>query len=316
VIVPVRGPAPWLGEALDAILAQDPPPARVVVVDDASPEPVVLAREHAARCELVRRAEPGGAPAARATGLERLGDAELVALADADDVWEPGKLRAQVEALARHPEASLCFGRATVIGPDGAPTGESWAEASPGALSPAGLAPVVFVDNPIPTSSVVVRAEAVHAAGGFESPHAPAEDMDLWLRLLALGRPFVHEPAARIRYRRHPGGLTADVAALARARLSVHEAHAGLVDEETRRAVRATDLRTLARGHIRAREWNAAHAALAEAASCWPPSPRDRALAALVRIPGLRAALGRRDPYGGRSSAALFRRDPYRGRTS
>ena len=42
VIVPVRGQSPFLGEALEAILAQQPPPADVVVIDYASPEPVVL----------------------------------------------------------------------------------------------------------------------------------------------------------------------------------------------------------------------------------------------------------------------------------
>jgi glycosyltransferase involved in cell wall biosynthesis len=293
VIVPVRAPAPWLGEALTAVLAQDPAPGRVVVVDDGSTEPVEVEEP----CELVRRDAPGGPAAARAAGLERLGDVETVALADADDAWEPGKLAAQLEALARHPDASLCFGRAVVVGPDGRPTGERWDEPAPGVLEAGALARHLFAANPIPTSSVVVRAEALRAAGGFDSSLGQAEDWDLWLRLLALGRPFVCEPAARVRYRRHPAALTADVRALARARLALHEAHGGLVDEATRRGVRAEDLRALARGHVRARDWAAARAALREAAGLAPPPPRDRALAAALAVPGLRGALGRRDPY-------------------
>ncbi|MBA3300086.1 MAG: glycosyltransferase, partial [Thermoleophilaceae bacterium] len=59
VIVPVRGDSPYLAQALDAILAQEPPPADVVVVDDASDTPVALPRT-AAGCRLVRRGLRGG----------------------------------------------------------------------------------------------------------------------------------------------------------------------------------------------------------------------------------------------------------------
>ena len=48
-------------------------------------------------------------------------------------------------------------------------------------------------------------------------------------------------PGAVVRYRRHPAGLTADVAALARCQLELHEAHGDLVDAATRERVRAAD---------------------------------------------------------------------------
>src|SRR5690349_13064554 len=81
VIVPVHGPAPWLAEALDSVLAAAPDV--VVVVDDGSAEPIVPGD---ARVTLVRRDESGGPGAARATGLEALDAAiDLVALCDADD---------------------------------------------------------------------------------------------------------------------------------------------------------------------------------------------------------------------------------------
>ena len=74
VIVPVRGRAPFLAEALESILRQEPPPADVVVVDDASPEAVVLPRGAHGRCRLVRRERSGGPAAARQTGLLVLDD--------------------------------------------------------------------------------------------------------------------------------------------------------------------------------------------------------------------------------------------------
>ncbi|MDX6683796.1 MAG: hypothetical protein QOG94_3835, partial [Solirubrobacteraceae bacterium] len=53
VIVPVHGFAPYLAETLDCVLAQLPAPDEVVVVDDASPEPLVLHPDHAPHCTLL-----------------------------------------------------------------------------------------------------------------------------------------------------------------------------------------------------------------------------------------------------------------------
>jgi len=121
-----------------------------------------------------------------------------------------------------------------------APTGECWAEPAAGPQAGPTLVAMLYSANPIPTSSVVLRRRALEAAGGFASPVTLAGDWDwdLWLRLAARGETFVCVPDAVVHYRRHPDGLTADVAALARFQLALHEAHADLVDEATRERVR------------------------------------------------------------------------------
>ena len=296
VIVPVRGRAPFLAQALESILAQRPAPAEVVVVDDASPDPVVLPAVTGGPCRLLRREERGGPADARQSGLETV-RGRLVALCDSDDVWEPGKLAAQLEALERHPEAAACFGRATVVGPDGLPTGERWEEPREGLLGPAELAAFLYAANPIPTSSVLLRRPALEAAGGFASPMPVGEDWDLWLRLVAGGAAFACEPRARIHYRRHGDGLTADTSALARAAIEIHRRHASLVDEELRASVRQADLVALARGRIRERDYAGAREAFGQAARLGPLPARERAQRALLAVPGLRGALGRRGPY-------------------
>ncbi|MCW3010147.1 MAG: hypothetical protein JWO90_551, partial [Solirubrobacterales bacterium] len=80
MIVPVHGFAPYLAEALDAVLAEGPD--AVVVVDDGSSLPLALHPDHAAAgVRLVRRAVTGGPAEARASGLDALGpDVDLVAL--------------------------------------------------------------------------------------------------------------------------------------------------------------------------------------------------------------------------------------------
>jgi Glycosyltransferase like family 2 len=299
VVVPVRAPAPFLGDALASVLAQEPRPDVVVVVDHGSDPP--LGSQGGAT--LVRVDDPGGGPAAaRDAGLKALAahDVELVALADADDVWEPSKLAAQIEAISVHRQAAVCFGRALIVDARGEPTGERWTELAPGLHPAESLRTVLFASNPIPAASAVIRRSALEAVGGFSGERAlPAgSDWDLWLRLVAAGRDFVCEPRARIRYRRHAGGVTQDLAVVAEANLALHEAHAQLVDPDLTRRVRARDLTALARGRVRERRFAEARAALREAAALEPPAMRERALRVVAAVPGVRAGLGRRNPYG------------------
>lgn len=295
VILAARAPVPYLAEALESVLSQDRAPDQVVVVDHAS-EPAIRPLPGA---ELVRLDEYGGGPAAaRAAGLAALGT-DLVALADADDVWEPAKLRAQLQALTAHPDAAVCFGRAMVIDAAGRATGEQLPELPAGLLSADALKRELFIRNAIPAASAVLRRDALEEVGGFgpAEPLPAGTDWDLWLRLVEAGHSFVCEPSARIRYRRHHGGLTADIARLAEAGLAIHERHAALVDEETARRARAADLETLARGRIRERRYDDAKKALDEAATIRQPATRERILRLTLAIPGARTALGRRNPY-------------------
>src|SRR4051794_22318955 len=210
VIAAVKGPAPYLDEALRSVLSQEPAPDRVIVVDHASSSPL----EPPAGVELVRVDDGDGGPArARQRGLDAL-DTQLIALIDADDVWEPGKLAAQVGALG---EAAVCFGRAQVIDASGRPTGEQLPALAGGVHPARAMTRVLYERNWIPAASTLIRREALEAAGGFEAsgPELPAgSDWDLWLRLAAAGFDFVCEPKARIRYRRHVGGLTSSVSRL------------------------------------------------------------------------------------------------------
>lgn len=276
VIVPVHGWAPYLAETLDAVLAERPD--EVVVVDDGSPLPVELVADQAGAVRLVRLERQRGLAGARAAGGAELGDCELWALCDGDDVWQPGSLAARVAALG---EAAACFGRAVIVGPDNRPTGEQWEE-------PAVGLPGLYERNGLCVSSALLRQAAVEAVGGLDCDLRRAEDWDLWLRLVGAGERLVYEPLATVAYRRRGGSLSGDIAGLARAQLAVHERHAGLVDAGAADRARRSDLRALGAGLVRERRYAEAGETLREAGDA-------RRLA--LRVPGLRAAMGRRDPY-------------------
>jgi glycosyltransferase involved in cell wall biosynthesis len=236
VVIPLRGFPRFLEETLDAVLAEEPDD--VVVVDDASFEPI-----RSERVRVVRRESQGGIAVARATGLTAMGEVEVVALCDADDTWEPGCLAALAAGLEAEPRAAAAFGRALVVGVDGRPTGERWQEPAAGLHEPAAF----YAHNPIPVSCSAVRRSALEEAGGF-GPQVTAEDWDLWLRLRG---PLLCVPEARVRYRRNPGGVSADVERLARAQLALHERYAHLVPAAVVRRAKARDRRALRGARIR-----------------------------------------------------------------
>jgi glycosyltransferase involved in cell wall biosynthesis len=281
VIVPVHGWAPYLAETLDAVLFEAP--GDVVVVDDGSDPPLRLEGAHADGCRLVRLPRRRGLAGARAAGLAAL-STELVALCDGDDVWEAGSLGLRVKRLDKC-GAAACFARSVIVGPDGLETGEVWAV--PESLT----LPELFERNPLCVSGVVLRRGAVEAVGGLECDLRRCEDWELWLRLLGRDATLVYEPRAVVRYRRRAGALSGDIAGLARDQLAVHARHAGLVSDDVVLRVRAADLRALAAGLVRERRYDEALDALRSAGA-------GGSLAALMLgVPGLRALLGRRDPY-------------------
>jgi glycosyltransferase involved in cell wall biosynthesis len=107
VVVPTRDRPELLRRAIDAILAQDHPgPIEVVVVYDRSEPDPSLATGNVRI--MVNDRSPGLA-GARNTGI-LAATGELIGFCDDDDEWLPGKLAAQVAALARTGADFACCG--------------------------------------------------------------------------------------------------------------------------------------------------------------------------------------------------------------
>jgi glycosyltransferase involved in cell wall biosynthesis len=113
VIVPTYGRPLHLGEALRSIFEQSRQDFEIVVVDDASPDPVTLPMSDE-RVRLIRAAANGGPGAARNLGAEKARGTYLAFLDD-DDIWMPNRLELAEKALGRAPIA-VCWQRADRIG--------------------------------------------------------------------------------------------------------------------------------------------------------------------------------------------------------
>jgi mycofactocin system glycosyltransferase len=200
VVVPVLGRAPE--DLLTALLVAGPSgvaPGRVLVVDDASPAPLVL--PDAVRADLLRRLTNGGPAAARNTGL---GDVAtpLVAFVDADCRPEPGWLERVLPHFADPLVAAVAPRIVAVEAGDQAEGGvvaryeavRSALDLGPEKARVRARTRVSFV----PSAALVARTDAVRALGGFDEAMPVGEDVDLVWRLDEHGWVVRYEPAARV----------------------------------------------------------------------------------------------------------------------
>ncbi len=201
VIASNRG-GPFLDEAIDSALDQGGVSVRVILVDDGSPDPEFMARAAARRerVELLRQ-PPQGVSAARNAGLQRV-EADLVAFLDDDDMWDPTLLETLVDALSRDPRAVAAYSGGFYLDASGSRLGLGWS------------APLASREDllrgavPIPTiTTLLLRAEACRAVGGFDTDFEFGEDNDFTLRLLQRG-PMVGVDLQLVGYRRHPHNAT------------------------------------------------------------------------------------------------------------
>ena len=193
VITPFVNARAFLAEAIRSVLAQRHRDWELLLVDDGSTDGSLdIARDFVRRGEgriRVIDAAPSrhGAAAARNRGIAAA-MGSLVAFLDADDVFLPGKLEADVAAFSADPTAA-CVYRATRWWFDRVP-GRDWTERLGVALDRTYEPPKLFIrilmeergDIPC-TCGVMIRKEALDAVGGFEERFALYEDQSLWAKI-------------------------------------------------------------------------------------------------------------------------------------
>ena len=197
--MPVRNGGSYLDSALNSIRAQSFQEFEFVVVDDGSTDatPSVLTR-HAAEDNRIRVLTAGGRGIVDALnqGLAAARGA-LVARMDADDVAEPHRIGRQVAEMEARPDLVLLGSAAIRIDALGRTIGTLAVETDPGRLAEA-----LRSRNPFLHPTVIMRREAVEAAGGYRRQFTLAEDYELWTRLARLGA-LANLPDVLLMLRRH-----------------------------------------------------------------------------------------------------------------
>ncbi len=217
VVIPTYNSADFLMEAVDSVLNQTWRDLEIIVVDDGSTDGTQdIVGRYGDRVRHVYKKNEGPS-SARNMGI-RMARGTYVAFLDSDDVWEPEKLRIQMDFMEGHPEIVLVCMDSRIIG---------FREQRERKLKRdfiGNLFPLLYSKSFITTSSVLMIKDCFREIGYFNEELRTAEDYDVWLRV-ARQYPIAYLDQPLVGCRKHHDNVSRDKITLRQNALSVLEAH-------------------------------------------------------------------------------------------
>lgn len=212
VVLPVRNGERFLEAAIASVLAQTFDDFELLVIDDGSTDttPAILARVEDRRVRVLTSAGRGLA-AALNLGLAAA-QGRYLARHDADDWSAPDRFTRQVAWLDAHPDIDVLATAAAFVDAQGRPVDTPWTRTVhaqwDGAVTPEAIATLLPLTCCLFHATVMTRPDVLRAAGGYDAAAVPAEDYDLWLRLLPERR-FARLPERLYTVRTYPESFSA-----------------------------------------------------------------------------------------------------------
>jgi glycosyltransferase involved in cell wall biosynthesis len=209
IILPAYNAERTIGKTIASVLAQTHANFELLVINDGSSDQTarIVASIADPRITMFSYANAGQA-ASRNRGLKQV-NGDYVAFIDADDLWTPDKLAAQLIALQGNPQAALAYSWVDYIDPQDhllhpgchvAVSGDVYGR----------LLLANFLEC---GSNPLICRSALTAVGEFDASLSNADDWDMWLRL-AKRYPFVCVKAPQILYRVSPASVSANIQGL------------------------------------------------------------------------------------------------------
>ncbi len=204
VVMPVYNPGKYLVDAVASILDQSMSDFELVCVDDGCKDGssgiLDWFAAHDSRVKVIHQ-DNQGIVAALNRGVS-VAKAPLIARMDADDLAAPNRLQLQVDFLSQHPTCVALGGAIVEIDADGDRLGRSELPVSHAAIEHNLLHRRTGMFHP----TVMMRAEAFHAVGGYQAKYQWIEDHDLWLRLAQRGQ-LANLQQVVLAYRQHASSV-------------------------------------------------------------------------------------------------------------
>jgi len=205
VIIPVYNGEKTIRETIESVLNQTYSNFELLVINDESTDSTLdlLASIQDPRLKVFSYIN-AGVSASRNRGLSHA-SGEFIAFLDADDLWTPDKLEAQVKALQQNPQAAVAYSWFDYIDESGQFLRNGCRTTTSGDLYQEFLISQFFN-----ISSSLIRTQALLEVGNFDESLTHGEDWDLFLRLAARYH-FVAIPSVQISYRLSANSATSNL---------------------------------------------------------------------------------------------------------
>ncbi len=185
VLMPVYNAERFLQEAIESVLGQTFKDFELIIINDGSTDnSQAIIDKYQAQDNRIRayQQENKGLIATLNKGL-KLAKADYVARIDADDACYPERLQVQYDYMLDNDDLILCGSFYDVID-----DGSRFIEQVRPPTSDEACRKSLMQGNIFIHSSVIYKKEVVLQIGGYRSAFKYAEDYDLWLRLIEVGK--------------------------------------------------------------------------------------------------------------------------------
>lgn len=210
VVMPAFNAEDYIAQAIDSVLAQTHSDFELIIVNDGSSDntPVIAEnyRKRDPRVILIAQANQGTAHALN-VGIAKA-QSEWIAIMHADDVMLPNRLQRQIMFISQHPQVSVVGALVYYINFQGKIIGRNTSDLVQQEMVQAKISNNELIGLHHPT--VLLSRSAVEEVGGYRSEFWPAEDCDLWNRIVEKEHNILVQPEYLLRYRIH--GKAASVA--------------------------------------------------------------------------------------------------------
>lgn len=212
IVMPFYGSDDLLREAVWSVMEQSNPNWRLVVLDDANPDPVPGRWVQTLDDPRVtyRRNDVNGGVAAAFRQAVTLAENDLLVIMGCDDRLMPDFVASAIDAMTAHPEASYLQPGVDVIDEHGRPSRPA-ADRIKSVLRPKGskklfkgqpLARSLLVGNWTYFPSIVWRTSTIRRHS-FDARYDVVLDLQLQLEIIAAGGSLLVDDRATFQYRRH-----------------------------------------------------------------------------------------------------------------
>jgi glycosyltransferase involved in cell wall biosynthesis len=206
VFIPVFNGEKTIRETIESVLNQTLTDFELVVINDGSQDGTLDIVERIPDSRIQVFSYPNaGQSTSRNRGIE-IAKGDYISFIDADDLWTPDKLEAQLQALQANPKAGVAYSWTDWIDESSQLLGKGSYNTEQGEV----FTKLLLNDFVANGSNVLIRRQALTEVGGFDPSVTPAEDWDLWLRLAARYE-FVAVRSPQILYRISPNSASFNV---------------------------------------------------------------------------------------------------------